>query len=118
MKKKGFNAAEKQRLANVLFFLSENGFSKSTDKCGTYSEDDDLYFRLGKNGQYVVVNHYVWERKAEDHGFDLWMAEYQKESDIGLVEPIWKEIIVRSFKVENMATLSFHILEINNPSER
>ncbi|HCW05808.1 MAG TPA: hypothetical protein DGG95_00390 [Cytophagales bacterium] len=73
-----------QHVEKTLKWLTRMNFSKAVDSCKEYAPQSMLYFMQLSNKKFIVVSHSNYKRgKNISQGFDLWIAEYDRASDIG-----------------------------------
>lgn len=70
-------------LLKTLKFLSDKRFSSARDTLKEYSGRSMIYYKQLDDRMYLVMNHFNFNRRKELQGFDVWLSQYDRASEIG-----------------------------------
>lgn len=71
-----------KQIRDTLIYFRNNFFQRTTDELVEYSKEADIYSISIKEGVYLFASYYNANKNVKLQGFDLWISQYSKPSDI------------------------------------
>lgn len=74
------------KIDQVLVMLTEHGFKQTVDEKGTIGKGQILYYCEVSDDRYLIFSHHNFRHKNLVDGFDVWLAGFRNEKQIGQIQ--------------------------------